>query len=406
MWISLLFTVCSSTVTLPIKPLHQSRIPTIKTYSSPSGSLNVSNYYNLQYYTTLEVGTPGQPSSLIIDTGSSYTWVPSTNCTCHESSTRFYSNQSSTFKSSGDMIVLNYGMGMVSGELFTDKLSLGSLTINNQDLVLVYKDKDLDGLAASGLLGLAFNDLSDGKKTVIENLKDQNMIEKAEFSIYMNNLYENSTRDSALIIGGIDSSYVGGEGITLDINKDFGFWIINIQSSNIGDQSVNQERMGIVDTGTSFLYVPNDEFAMIFLELNKTKEFLFDSDGYRYFECNKSDIELMPDLWITVQSKSFKISSKNYLYYENFTCYLFIEENDSEFWLMGQVFIREYYMLFSMDPAQLTLYPISSGDVQASDVSSGTLAAGVGMFALVCVVLSRRHRTDEKVAFDYISLDN
>lgn len=406
MWISLFITVCSSTVTLPLKPLHQSKIPTIKTFSSSSRILSVSNYYNLQYYTTIEVGTPGQSSSLIIDTGSSWTWVPSTNCTCHESQNRFYSNQSSTFKASGDMIVLNYGMGMVSGELFTDKLTLGSLSIDNQDLVLVYKDKDLDGLAASGLLGLAFNDLSEGKKTVIENLKDQAMIKNAEFSVYMNNLNEDSTMESALIIGGIDSKYIGGEGITLNVNKDYGFWIILIESLIVNDKSVNEQRLGVVDTGTSFLYIPKKEFEVFFSELNKTRNILFDSDGYRYFECNKSDIGLMPDLWIGVDSKSFKISAKNYLFYENFTCYLFIEENDSDFWLMGQVFIREYYMLFSMDNLQITLYPISDGDVQASAVSSSSLAAGIGAFALAWYMWSRKHRTDERVAFDYISLDN
>jgi hypothetical protein len=413
MWISILLTLASSTVTLPLKPLSFSRIPTIKTFTSSSSStiLKVSNYYNLQYYTSIDIGTPGQASSLIIDTGSSWTWVPSTNCTCHESPNRFYSNESSTFTSSGDMIVQYYGMGMISGELFTDKLKASSLSVNNQDMILVYRDKDLQGLASSGLLGLGFNELSDGKKTVIENMKSQGLIESSKFSVYLNSLNGYSGVDSAFVIGGIDETFVGGEGFVLNVSKDLGFWILNIGGVRVNENIVAGSYLGIVDTGTSFLYAPLASFNVIFEELSKYGSILLDSDGFRYFECIESDIGLMPDLWISIEGKEFRISAKNYLFYENSTCYLFVEENDGDYWLLGQVFIREYYVLFDMDLVQITLYPVNGEigkqvNIVEGMVSSQGMAISLGVFALGVCYWIRKNRVNEKTAFDYTYLGN
>ena len=46
--------------------------------------VEVSNYMNNQYYAILLFGSQKQPMNLLIDTGSSLTWVPSMRCSRKE----------------------------------------------------------------------------------------------------------------------------------------------------------------------------------------------------------------------------------------------------------------------------------------------------------------------------------
>lgn len=76
------------------------------------------NYYNVQYYGTLYVGSQQTEMQLIFDTGSSWLWLPSKECgnDCPQKSSLFDNNQSLTYKKvSSAPTLVAYGGGSVWG---------------------------------------------------------------------------------------------------------------------------------------------------------------------------------------------------------------------------------------------------------------------------------------------------
>ena len=80
-------------------------------------SLPLTNYMDAQYYGTIEIGTPPQEFTVIFDTGSSNTWVPSKKChslACYLHN-RYDSSESETYEKDSREFAIRYGSGAVEG---------------------------------------------------------------------------------------------------------------------------------------------------------------------------------------------------------------------------------------------------------------------------------------------------
>ncbi len=92
--------------------------------SEDGTTLPLTNYMDAQYYGTISIGTPPQEFTVIFDTGSSNTWVPSKKCTslaCYLHS-RYDSSESETYESDERDFAIRYGSGAVEG--FISKVQL------------------------------------------------------------------------------------------------------------------------------------------------------------------------------------------------------------------------------------------------------------------------------------------
>lgn len=346
----------------------------------------IENYYNLQYIAELNFGTPGQAMTLTLDTGSSYTWVPSTSCDCHDSLNVFNSSLSSTYKNLTTKIELYYGMGEVKGYLVSDVLSLGQLSASNQTFVAITYDKDLDGLNSDGLLGLGFKELSDGVKTFVDNLKEQGKIKEAVFSFYLSNI-DNEFRDSVFTIGEYDINLYGnGVEQIIDIDASYGYWLTILDKVEVDSSTVhNKQSYAIIDLGSSLISMPYSAFSNYAKKIKEINENCYDF-GYLVCECAFGNYDAYPDITFTFGTEEFVIHPDNYIYYETGYCYLLIESSYESYYIIGQPFMRDYYTVFDMDN-NLIRASRAVGTKETSDYGNLFYIICAGIFGFVVIVV-------------------
>lgn len=119
---------------------------------------------NILDFATVGLGTPPQEFKVVLDTGSSNLWVPSSKCNsiaCFLHA-KFDSSASSTYKANGSEFEIRYGSGSLSGFVSSDALDFAGLKIKNQ---LFAEATEEPGLAFAfgrfdGILGLGYDTIS------------------------------------------------------------------------------------------------------------------------------------------------------------------------------------------------------------------------------------------------------
>lgn len=320
-------------------------------------SADIENYFNLQYYATFDVGTPSQELTLILDTGSSWTWVPKLDCDCHNSASQFDPSKSSSYKSSKTTLNEAYGMGWLSGTYGEESFSIASLKAESQSFILVLSDKDFDGLASDGLLGLAFATLSGNYPTFIETLMSKGQIDNKIFSFYLGN-YDDYLIKSEFTIGGSNAENYETKGTTvINIQKDQGFWISTVESVSFGDYTIDSNTFAILDTGTSYIYGPDEEIKEIFTRIKEVLK--CQEDSMLICECTQSDISLLSILTIEIDKNPYEIHPKNYVYFESNYCYILMYYINDVYWLVGQPIFRDYYTVHNMEELTITMHALN-----------------------------------------------
>jgi hypothetical protein len=79
------------------------------------------------------IGTPPQPFTLLLDTGSSSTWVPIYGCGryCGFPKNSLRPSNSSTFKSDNVLFSIRYGEGFSRGTYAKDTISINGVSVPN-----------------------------------------------------------------------------------------------------------------------------------------------------------------------------------------------------------------------------------------------------------------------------------
>ncbi|KZT31528.1 family A1 protease, partial [Sistotremastrum suecicum HHB10207 ss-3] len=216
----------------------------------------------VSYVATVAVGSPATDFSLIVDTGSSNTWVGAGE--------RF--KETSTTQCSGQLVEVEYGSGFFIGEECTDTVSLGpDLVIKSQSIGAALLSEGFEGV--DGIIGLGPVDLTEGTvqsfpggssvvPTVTNNLVSQGTIAIEVVGVSFEPTTSDSALNGVLTFGGVDSSKFIGDLTFVNvttISPASEFWGIDQQVS-IGSSTILSTTAGIVDTGTTLVLLATDAY--------------------------------------------------------------------------------------------------------------------------------------------------
>jgi cathepsin D len=262
--LALLATSALTVVTVPIQRVRNnrallqgavSRLNRLRTYAN-RGYVPITNFQDAQYFGSVSIGTPAQTFTVILDTGSSNLWVPSSHCRSlicllkH----KYHSDRSNTYKADGRPIKIQYGSGAISGTFSNDHVTFGGLGVNDVTFGEVTKLTANFGVSKfDGILGLGWRSISiDQVPTVFDQMIAQNIVDNHSFSFYLTDAPNSA--GSQLVLGGIDEKFYTGEMTYHNVIQD-AWWVLQLADVKVNNQSLvnGQKVKGIIDTGTSVI---------------------------------------------------------------------------------------------------------------------------------------------------------
>jgi len=324
----------------------------------------IKDYANAQYYGEVNIGSPPQKFQVIFDTGSSNLWVPKVGCThCGNvifgRKSKYDHEESSTYGEDGADFEIRYGSGSVSGFFSYETVTLADdLKISKQRFGEI---EDAGGLGFAytlgkfdGILGLGFTSISiDGATTVFENAIDQHIVDQPIFSFYLGN-----NGPGELTFGGYDSNKFIGDDLTYVKLSKATYWQISLDNVTAGDYSISDEDgiSAIVDSGTSLITGPKKVVAQLASAIGAKPNIM----GEYTIDCDK--IDDVPDVVFTIDGKPYTIPGDGVILKAQNTCLFAFMGVDfpppGPKWILGDVFMREYYTVFNYVDETIGFAPV------------------------------------------------
>ncbi|KAM6274876.1 pepsin A-like [Porphyrio hochstetteri] len=305
----------------------------------------LENYLDNEYFGVISIGTPAQEFTVVFDTGSSNLWVPSVYCSslaCRNHK-RFNPADSSTFIGTNDSLYIAYGTGSMTGVLGYDTVTVAGIEVVSQIFGLAESEPGdvFYYTPFDGILGLAFPSIaSSGATPVFDNMMTQHLVDQNLFSIYLS---RDEQSGSFVLFGAIDPYYTTNGIAWIPLSAQT-YWQISMQRVSIRGEKVacSFGCQAIVDTGTSLLAMPNRAISTILRVLG--------ANSRGQISCHA--INRLPSIIFHINGRAFPVPARAYVIESDGTCTVAFEGMDTptesgELWILGDVFIREYYVIFN-----------------------------------------------------------
>ncbi|XP_035237009.1 pepsin A-like [Anguilla anguilla] len=307
-----------------------------------TGTESMTNDADLSYYGVISIGTPPQSFKVIFDSGSSNLWVPSVYCSSQacQNHDKFNPQASSTFQSTNQPLSIQYGTGSMTGYLGYDTVEVGGITVPNQIFGLSQTEAAFMAyMAADGILGLAYPSISSSSATpVFDNMMKQGLVSQDLFSVYLSS---GGQAGSEVVFGGVDPSHYTGSISWIPLSSET-YWQITMQSVTINGQTVacTSGCQAIVDTGTSLIVGPSSDIGNI----NNYVGASTNQYGDATVQCG--NVGSMPDVTFNINGVSFTLPASAYVSQSSYGCRTGFGNGNDQLWILGDVFIRQYYTIF------------------------------------------------------------
>merc|ERR1712039_430181 len=179
-----------------------------------------------------------------------------------------------------------------------------------------------------------------------------------------------------LVLGGVDPAHHGGDfsyvPVIETVPGKWGYWTLAMDDAKVNGKSVTSVRKAIVDSGTSLLAVPTADIKKIADAVGAKQVLPIPPFNKEYtIDCDTPG----PDIEFVISGKSYTLKKADYVLNEGGKCLLGVLGLDvpapaGPLYILGDVFMRAYYVKFDVDKKQLGFAQIKKG---AEIVSSATL---------------------------------
>ncbi|KAK8122161.1 aspartic-type endopeptidase [Apiospora sp. TS-2023a] len=230
------------------------------------------------YYAEVTIGTPPQTITLVLDTGSSDTWVVDKSTDGCEGGdiclTPYDSEASSTVEILDNTeFKIEYGdQSNVSGNWIKDNLAIGGATLKNLQMGLA----TTVNMVHTGILGLGLraNEAAPGGyPNIMDVFYDQGLIGTKAFSLYLNAVESPS---GTILFGGIDKAKFTGELLAVSVvpnsaTQSYSTYSVTLNTFSMtfgnGTSSApfsRAPRAVLLDSGTTLTYLPNSTVQRLY----------------------------------------------------------------------------------------------------------------------------------------------
>ncbi|KAF9968094.1 hypothetical protein BGZ70_006756 [Mortierella alpina] len=301
-----------------------------------------------EYYGAIQIGTPGQRFLVDFDTGSSDIWIDSISCGTSScmSHARFNESRSSTFQKDGRLWNITYGdQSSAAGRLGSDIVNVSGIAVR-QTIALATSETGFADTPSDGMFGLGFNgnEVVPGVQTFMSNAIQQNKLELPVVSVYLPSQRRAKGAVGQYLFGAIDHTLYTGNLTYVPVNGT-AWWQVQFDDFRFNGTSLGFNSTGIVDTGTSLIYV-GDEAAKALHSL--IPRAMNSVPGPVEFRLGGKDFAV-PYLDIP-----FARVSEGSEY-----CVSSIQGGQNGFWIVGDSFIKNTYCVFDHStPPRLGLAPL------------------------------------------------
>lgn len=297
-----------------------------------------------------------QTFDLIVDTGSSNTWVGAT--------TKFVATSSAV--NTGKSVEVTYGSGSFSGTEWTDTVSLNGITATAVSIGVAKTSTDFEG--TDGIIGFGPEDLTEDTvsgvsefPTFLQDLVAQGVIGETILGVQFAPPAGSEDEDTngVLTLGGVDTTaFTGSITYTTAIAP---WWGADVSDFAFGSTSLGTATASaIVDTGTTLVYVPSSVYSKF---LTASKGTLDEDTGLvKFTKAPTSNFSFV------FGGTTFTLTPAQYLIptaqYENWGItgsdfYTFINDGGTEApdTIIGFTFLEFYYSVFDTTNNRVGLAP-------------------------------------------------
>ncbi|CAO0792078.1 unnamed protein product [Mucor circinelloides] len=326
---------------------------------------------DLAYLIDINVGTPPQLFTLLLDTGSSSTWVPIQGCGryCGYPKHSLVPSNSSTFTTDNMIFSIRYGEGFSRGYYAKDTVTINGVSVPQVNFAVSdYNDGDLTMDGADGIFALGPDTLSiynnPEKKvipTFVTTMFEEGIIDNNVFSVYFqplaHNVREQKRINGEIVFGGVKESHIIGNVNYVSTTKQTNFkvdvitdyWAVDIDAISVGDYTKTYDKkvVGMVDTGSTLVFLPREIISSVFKGVKGLRR---DFSGQYIVPCHADNL---PDINITMNGKNYSITPENYvikgglLTFSTENCYTYLQESppfvDA---ILGYGFLQQYVSVY------------------------------------------------------------